>query len=77
MVESYAQWLERKMRERGFSQRSLAKAWRPTDVENARRAVRRYLGGMVPIARVKGELAEALGSYERGPSSDDKEAERK
>lgn len=72
--ETYAVWLRRNMDERGFTQRSLAKAWNPDDIENARRAVRRYLKGMVPVERTRKELARALGSTEIGPAPDpDKE----
>lgn len=72
--ETYAVWLRRQMDERGFTQRSLAKAWNESDVENARRAVRRYLKGMVPIERTRKEIARALGSTEIGPAPDpDKE----
>jgi transcriptional regulator with XRE-family HTH domain len=70
-TESYGEWLGREMNERGFTQRSLAKAWKPSDPETARRALRRYLKGMVPIARTRSEIAEALGADESGPSSPD------
>lgn len=75
-VETYAQWLGRQMAERRFTQRSLARAWNPRDPENARRAIRRYLGGMVPIARTRHDLAQALGCEETGPAApDDKEGD--
>lgn len=74
--EDYATWLARQMQEGGFTQRSLARAWKPEDPETARRAIRRYLGGMVPIVRTRRELADALGSSETEPdSSDDKEGD--
>lgn len=76
--ETYAVWLARKMEEGGFTQRSLARAWNPEDSENARRAIRRYLKGMVPIVRTRLELARALGSEEsepRLPSADDSEVD--
>lgn len=74
--ESYADWLARHMREQGFTQRSLARRWNPGDPETARRAIRRYLAGMVPIARTRDELAHALGVKESGPQpSEDKEAD--
>lgn len=75
--ETYAVWLARTMEERGFTQRSLAKAWNPADPENARRAIRRYLKGMVPIVRTRLEIARALGSDETEPaaSDDDKEGD--
>lgn len=74
-TETYGDWLARQMQERGFTQRSLARAWNPEDPETARRAIRRYLGGMVPIERTRHDLANALGSPESGPapSGDDPE----
>lgn len=71
--ESYAAWLRRKMGERGLSVRALARAWNPEDPETARRALRRYLAGVQPIARTRGEIAEAMGSEETEPASDDEE----
>lgn len=61
------------MDERGFTQRGLAKQWNPADVETARRAIRRYLKGMVPIERTRREIASALGSEELGPDAGDSE----
>lgn len=73
-AETYAVWLRRQMDERGFTQRSLARAWNEDDPETARRAIRRYLKGMVPIERTRRELAGALGTTEVGPAPDpDKE----
>jgi hypothetical protein len=69
--ETYAQWLERQMKERGFSTRSLARVMNPEDPEVARRALRRYLSGMVPQARTRVAIAEALGSAESEPPSSD------
>lgn len=60
--ETYARWLRRHMDERGLSQRSLAKLWNPDDPETARRSVRRYLKGMVPLERTRRELAHVLGT---------------
>lgn len=74
-TETYGEWLGREMEERGFTQRSLAKAWKPKDPETARRALRRYLKGMVPIARTRSEIATALGAAESGPSSSDDQEE--
>lgn len=67
--ETYAQWLERQMQERGFSTRSLARVLNPEVPEVARRALRRYLNGMVPQARTRIAIAQALGSEESEPSS--------
>jgi hypothetical protein len=61
------------MQERDLSQRALARMWKPEDPETARRAIRRYLSGMVPIRRTRDELAVALGSESSGPDSDDSE----
>lgn len=71
--ETYAQWLKRQMDERGFTLRGLARAWNPNDPENARRALRRYLKGMVPIERTRAEIARALGSDESEPANSDDE----
>lgn len=68
--ETYAQWLRREMDERGFTQRSLAREWNPEDPETARRSIRRYLKGMVPLRRTKEQLAAAMGSEETGPDAD-------
>lgn len=74
--ETYAEWLSREMEARGFSTRSLARAWKPEDFETARRSIRRYLGGVVPIERTRVDLARALGSDESGPSEpSDKEGD--
>lgn len=61
------------MDERGFTQRSLAREWNPDDPETARRSIRRYLKGMVPLRRTREQLAAALGSEEIGPDGDDTE----
>ncbi len=67
------------MAEKEFTQRSLARAWAeradgPDDFETARRAIRRYLGGMTPIERTRVSLAGAIGCKETGPAQDvDKE----
>lgn len=73
-TESYAVWLRREMDDRGFTQRSLARAWNEDDPETARRAIRRYLKGMVPIERTRREISSALGCSNTGPAPDpDKE----
>jgi ribosome-binding protein aMBF1 (putative translation factor) len=69
--ETYAEWLEKQMQERGLSRRALAKIWRPDDIESARRSIRRYLGGMFPQERVRREIADALGVAELGPAGAD------
>lgn len=74
-TETYAVWLRRQMDERGFTQRSLARAWNEDDPETARRAVRRYLKGMVPIERTRRELARALGCGDIGPAPDPEKEE--
>lgn len=68
--ETYAVWLRRQMDERGFTQRSLARAWNEDDPETARRAIRRYLKGMVPIERTRREISGALGCSGTGPAPD-------
>lgn len=73
--ESYGDWLTRKMEEGGWSQRSLARAWNPDAPEIARRSLKRYLKGVMPIARTREEIAKALGTEETGPVDDaDEEA---
>lgn len=72
--ESYSDWLQRKMQEGGFSQRSLARAWNPKNPESARRSLKRYLNGMTPHPRTRAQIAAVLGSKETGPADDDKEA---
>lgn len=74
-AETYAQWLERKMTEGGLSQRALARKWKPTDAETARRALRRYLNGMVPIARTRLEIAAHLPGDDSEPAEGDEDAE--
>lgn len=75
-TETYAKWLERKMAEAGLSTRALARRWNPNDPETARRALRRYLDGMVPITRTRLEIATHLGSQESEPAeSDDAEGD--
>jgi hypothetical protein len=73
--ETYAAWLARQMTERGFTQRSLARKWNSDDPETARRSIRRYLDGMVPITRTRESLARALGAPESGPQSDSEDKE--
>lgn len=61
------------MDERGVTQRELARRLDPTDPENWRRSVRRYLKGMVPLAKTKQRIADCLGSESVGPDPDDTE----
>lgn len=68
--ESYAQWLRREMDERGVSLRELARRLGPNDPETWRRSLRRYLKGMVPLAKTKERIAAALGSEATGPDAD-------
>lgn len=70
---TYAGWLSERMRERGLTQRSLGKALNPSNPEVGRRAVRRYLGGMVPLERTQKLIAETLGVTETGPAPQDDE----
>lgn len=68
--ETYQEWLARKMDEGGHTLRGLAKKWNPENPEVARRALRRYLKGVVPISRTRLEIARILGSDDSEPSSD-------
>ena len=72
-AQTYAEWLGSKMKERDFTQRSLGRALNPSNPEIGRRAVRRYLGGMVPLERTRTVIAEALGVDETGPAPSDDE----
>lgn len=69
--EKYSDWLSRKMDERGFTIRSLARAWNPENPDQARRTLRRYLNGMVPQQRTREQLAHVLGSPDSEPTSSD------
>lgn len=71
--ESYAQWLRREMQEREVTQRELARRLNPEDPETSRRAVRRYLKGMVPLVRTRRLISDALGVEAIGPDPDDAE----
>ena len=66
-AESYAVWLQARMDERGLTQRQLGKLLRPDSPETARRAVRRYLKGMIPTERSRQSIAHALGTSDLGP----------
>lgn len=65
--ETYAEWFSRQLDERAYTTRSFARAWNPEDPETARRMVRRYLKGVVPIERTRREIARVLGSEKNGP----------
>lgn len=64
---SYAEWLQARMEERQLTQRQLAKLLRPDSPETARRAVRRYLRGMVPTQRTRAVISGVLGTEDLGP----------
>lgn len=70
---AYAEWLREKMDERGLSQRGLATRINPNNPEVARRSVRRYLKGMVPLQRTRVVIADALGTEDLGPDAADSE----
>ena len=70
---TYADWLRDRMEERHLTQRQLAKLLNPDDPETARRAVRRYLKGMIPIERTRQNIATVLGTEESGPDAADAE----
>lgn len=56
--------------------RTLARTWRPDDVENARRSLLRYLhpNGVIPSAETRTELEIALG-LKAGALDEDEESE--
>ena len=66
-AENYATWLQARMDEKGLTQRQLAKLLRPDSPETARRAVRRYLRGMVPTQRSREAISGVLGTADLGP----------
>lgn len=70
---AYGDWLRQRMEERGLSQRQLGARLTPDNPEIGRRAVRRYLKGMTPIARTREAIAHALGTDEVGPDGSDEE----
>lgn len=65
--QTYAEWLQARMEDRGLSQRELGKLLRPDSPETARRAVRRYLRGMVPTQRTREHISGVLGTKDLGP----------
>lgn len=67
---TYAGWLREKMDEKQLSQRQLGARLTPDNPEIGRRAVRRYLKGMTPIARTREAIADALGTHDVGPEPD-------
>jgi len=71
--QTYASWLRERMNDRQLTQRSLAKLINPDDPETARRSIRRYLKGMVPLERSRRIIADALGSEDSGPDDLDDE----
>ena len=75
--ENYAAWLRRKMDDQGFTQRSLARVVSEiagSDPEVARRSIRRYLKGMVPLERTRKVFAQALSTGDDlGPDDADTE----
>lgn len=75
-TETYSEWLTRQMEAGGWTIRSLARAVKPENPEVARRSIRRYLNGQVPIERTRVELARVMKLPESSPKqSDDKEAD--
>lgn len=65
---SYAEWLQARMEEKELTQRQLAKLLRPDSPETARRAVRRYLKGMVPTERTRQHISVFSESRTLGPT---------
>lgn len=70
---TYAEWLRQQMDAEGLSQRQLGARLTPESPEIGRRAVRRYLKGMVPIERSRVAISAALGTEDLGPSDADAE----
>lgn len=71
---TYSTWLRSHMEAQGLSQRQLAIRMNPDDPETSRRAVRRYLKGMVPIERTRLLIAAALGTgNDIGPDNESSE----
>jgi hypothetical protein len=72
--QTYAEWLREKMQERGLGVRGLSRQIDPENPDLARRALRRHLNGMVPIARTRQMYARVLGTGDDlGPDSEDAE----
>lgn len=70
----FAPKLRAELDRQNTSVRGLARAWRPTDPETARRSIIRYLqNGIVPNATTRAELAEALGCLNGSLEPDDEE----
>lgn len=65
--QTYAEWLQARMDEKGLTQRQLGKLLRPDSPETARRAVRRYLKGMIPTERSRQSISDVLGTRDLGP----------
>lgn len=72
--QTYAEWLRERMDERGLGVRALARLIDPMKPDVARRALRRHLNGMVPIARTRQMYARVLGTGDDlGPAAEDVE----
>ena len=74
--QTYAEWLRGQMDSQGLGVRSLSRLIDPTNPDLARRALRRHLNGMVPIARTRQMYARVLGTGDDlGPDSEDVEGD--
>jgi hypothetical protein len=72
--QTYAQWLRQKMAERDLGVRGFARKIDSANPDQARRALRRHLNGMIPIARTRQMYARVLGTGDDlGPDSEDVE----
>lgn len=72
--QTYAEWLREKMVERDLGVRGLARLIDPHKPDDARRALRRHLQGMVPIERTRRMYARVLGTGDDlGPPAEDVE----
>lgn len=67
---TYADWLRQQMDAEGLSQRQLGARLTPESPEIGRRAIRRYLKGMIPIERTRVAISAALGTDDLGPDGD-------
>lgn len=72
--QTYPEWLHEKMQERELGVRGFARLIDPENPDLARRALRRHLNGMVPIARTRQMYARVLGTGDDlGPAAEDAE----
>ena len=73
-MAGFGEKLQAEMDARGMGARTLARLLDPGNVEQERRSIRRYLGGMTPQARNRNRIEDALG-LERGALEPDADEE--